>query len=384
MADPGSHYEESLRGYQREMAEQRRQLAEYRQKVAESDAIVNSVASSLSVYDANGYIIYQNAAARQILGYSDQDRRSSLADRIQGVLRAETADGSPLRPEEAPGARALRGETVREQVMLVHRPGRRVWLSVCAAPIRDEVGNTTGAVVTSADITRLREAEEMREDFLRGISHDLRTPLTVIQGQAQLLLRALDRAGIAGRVRRSAEAIIAASKRMNMTIGDLVDSTRRDPRQFALDKEPIDLAPFLMQLLEGSCTALEVGRVRLSIAPSLPPVLADPVRLERIFTSLFANALKYSPKDREVLVAGEAAPDGEVAISVTDQGPGIAMDELPHVFERFYRVGEARKADGLGLGLYISRMLVEAHGGKIWVESEPGRGTTFHVTLPTA
>jgi len=370
------------------MAEQRRLLVEYRRKAAESDAIVNSVASSLSVYDANGYVLYQNAASRQILGYSDQERQASLEDRIQSVNRTETADGMPLRPEDAPGARALRGETVREYVMVVHRHGRRLWLSTCAAPIRDEVGNIVGAVVTSADITRLRELEEMREDFLRGVSHDLRTPLTVIQGQAQLLLRALDNAGIVGRFRRSAEAIVAASKRMNLTIGDLVDATRVEPQQFALDKKPVDLAPFLMHLLDGSRIALNVDRVSLAIAPNMPPVLADPDRLERIFTSLLANALKYSPADSGVVVTGEPVPGepvpGEVIASVIDHGAGVAPDDLPHLFERFHRTGEARKADGLGLGLYISRMLVEAHGGRIWAESELGRGTTFRFTLPVA
>ena len=165
--------------------------------------------------------------------------------------------------------------------------------------------------------------------------------------------------------------------------GDLVDCTRVESYQLRLDKESADLAAFLFDVLDRTRGALAVDRVDFDIAADIPPIKADLDRLERVFLNLISNALKYSPGGSPVLIKAEAR-NGEVLMSVIDQGPGIAPQELPRVFERFFRTGEARRAEGLGLGLHISKLLIEAHGGRIWVESEEGKGSTFHFTLPVA
>ena len=126
---------------------------------------------------------------------------------------------------------------------------------------------------------------------------------------------------------------------------------------------------------------LETTRVQVEIPPDLPPVSTDAARLERIFTNLLSNSLKYSEPATPVLMRARRQDD-IVEFSVTDQGQGIYSDDLPHLFERFYRAKSDRKAEGIGLGLYISRVLVEAHGGHIWVESEVGKGSTFTFSLP--
>ena len=225
--------------------------------------------------------------------------------------------------------------------------------------------------------------EEKREDYIHTISHDLRAPLTIIQGHAQLLQRAITKAGLNGTNLRSTEAILSGARQMNIMIQDLVDAARLEAGQLRLEREPVDLKSFLSNLLERAEGMMDVGRVVVEMPKELPPLDADPDRLERIVMNLLSNALKYSSPETKVRVRAEMVGE-EVVISVSDQGMGIAQEDLPHVFERFYRGTGARRAEGVGLGLYITKMLVETHGGRIWVQSKPGKGSTFSFSLPTA
>jgi len=294
-------------------------------------------------------------------------------------------DGRPYTADEYPLVRAMRtGETVTdEEVSFVRGDGARGTLRISAAPIRDDEGHIVAAVAVFQDITERKRAEEFREQYIHTVSHDLRAPLTIVLGQAEILERALQRAGLDGLQRRSAEAIVTAARRMNAMIQDLVESARLESEQLRLQTQPVDLRAYVVDLLERAKPALAVGRIRVEIPADLPPVLADPNRLERVFTNVIGNALKYSPPETEVLVTARRG-DGEVEVSVTDRGVGIAPEDLPHIFERFYRAKGVRRAEGLGLGLYIAKMLVEAHGGHIWAKSELGKGSTFSFTLPIA
>lgn len=228
-----------------------------------------------------------------------------------------------------------------------------------------------------------KKAEQFREDYVHTISHDLRNPLAIVQGQAQFLQRAADNAGWKPGERHSVEAIVTGARRMNAMIQDLVDSARLDAGQLQLDLKPLDLPSFILDLKERLARAIDAERIRVASPEGLRSVSADANRLERILLNLISNALKYSPKETEVLVRVEEGAEA-VVTSVTDRGVGIPPDDLPHIFERFYRAEGARKAEGLGLGLYITKMLIEAHGGRIWAESEVGQGSTFHFTLPLA
>ncbi len=277
----------------------------------------------------------------------------------------------------------MRGETALGTVAVIHhRDSSPLWISTSAAPIRGPDGRLLGAVATYGDVTRQHELQQEREDLLHTVSHDLRTPLTVIQGQAQMLLRTLAMADVGASAQRSAEAILAGSRRMNTMIQDLVDSARLESGQMRLDREPVDLHRLLLEMKERLDGVLDTQRIRAEASKELPPVSADPNRLERILTNLLSNALKYSSPGTEIVVS-ITHRDGQVITSVTDQGPGIPPEELPRLFQRFRRTVLAReRREGLGLGLYITRRLVEAHGGRIWVESEVGKGSCFSFTLP--
>jgi len=365
-------------------AERERLLGEVQRRAAELDATITSVADGLVIYSPSGEIVRMNPAAQDILGYTEAMRRRPMGERLT-LLRMQLPDGRPLPVDVSPPRRALRGETVRGMIVVVHpSTGRAVWLSVSAAPIRGTDGELAGAVVTFTDITRQHELQEQLEDVLRAVSHDLRNPLAVVQGQAQLLLRALDKAGVTGPERKSADAILTSAQRMNRMIQDLVDAARQEAGLLKLERRPVDLREALLSLIERLATTFDTQRIRVVAPDDLPRVLADADRLERILTNLLSNALKYSPPGSEVTITLERR-GGEVVTSIRDRGPGIAPDELPHLFERYYRGPAARAApEGLGLGLYITRMLVEAHGGHIWAESQVGAGSTFSFSLPIA
>jgi signal transduction histidine kinase len=224
-------------------------------------------------------------------------------------------------------------------------------------------------------IRRLRQTTEQREDLLRAVSHDLRNPLQIVVLQAQRLLRAPE-----DTVRRPSGSIVAAARRMDRMLRDLSDSARAESGSLELARAPLQLHGFVAELLDSADGVLDVARVENAVPPRIPPVLADPDRLDRILTNLVGNALKYT--SGTVVVYAEA--NGvEARVSVADRGPGIAPEDLPRIFDRYYR-GQRHEGEGLGLGLYIVRKLVEAHGGIIWADSRPGAGSTFTFTLPVA
>jgi len=234
-------------------------------------------------------------------------------------------------------------------------------------------------LTTALTLSHIRGDVRRREDLLHVISHDLRSPLGALVGQASML-----RKHVAGDpfAARRIEAVLRCATRMDAMIEDLVDSARSDSRQLRLRPEPVEVAPYLSELIERSAPLLEVGRVRLSVDRAAPmTALADPGRLDRVVLNLLTNALKYSPAESPVELQA-ASGDGCVTISVSDHGPGIPSADLPHVFDRFFRGQATRARAGLGLGLYSVRLLVEAHGGRVRVTPGHQGGTTFTVTLP--
>ncbi len=213
----------------------------------------------------------------------------------------------------------------------------------------------------------------------------MRTPLTVIQGQAQLLRRALEKANLDPQVRRGVEAIYVGALRMSVLLRDLVDLTRLEAHQpLMLNRVAVDLRSFVVDVKDRLAPVIGDRRIRIEAPEGLPLVLADPDRLERILVNLLSNAIKYSDPGTEVTVS-MARREGEVVISIADRGPGIPKEKLPGLFQRHRRVqlgGE--QVVSLEIGLYLAMGLVEAHGGRIWVESELGKGSTFSFTLPVA
>ena len=241
-------------------------------------------------------------------------------------------------------------------------------LEALQAHVEDEL------VVT---IRRLERMREQREDFLRAVSHDLRNPLQVVLLQAERIGRA---AGDLPAVRRPVAAIRFAGRRMERMLRDLTDAAQLEVGELRLARERVDLRDFVENLLEVEQGVLDSSRVENQVDPALEPLELDPDRLDRILVNLLGNALKYSTGPVRIRAALD---DGAVRLTVADRGPGIPTADLPRLFERYYR-GHRHEGEGLGLGLFIVKGLVEAHGGEIAVTSTQGEGSVFTIRLPYA
>lgn len=230
------------------------------------------------------------------------------------------------------------------------------------------------------DITDRKAADEFRDQYVGLVSHDLRNPLNGILLHAQVLRRSLQARGTADET-ESIETVISSAKRMNAMIDDLLETTRLESGKIELRTLSVDLREWAANAL-GLVSTGDRGRVELVRSTAPLVVLADASRLDRVLENLLSNALKYSAEG-PVTVTARREGD-EAIVSVKDEGRGIAAEDLPRVFDRFYRARTAGQVHGLGLGLYTARLIVEAHGGRVWVESEVGRGSTFHFAIPLA
>ena len=343
------------------------------------DAVIAAMPTGLVLYAPDGKIQRMNPAAEKLFGLTSDQAALPSEERLRG-LRVLTSNGKPVAFEQYLVGRALRGEAVLQEVLTLDGPpplGRRS-VSASAVPLRGADGKLEAVVATFVEVTRLQRAEEQRDDLIGTVSHDLRTPLSVLLLHAQMLQRSL---APGDRNAKRVDTIISNGQRLAAMIRDLVDSVRLESGQVKLARKPIDVQTFITALVERLAGTLPMQRLRLSFEPNLPSLPADPDRLERILMTLLANALKYSAAPAEVLVHTSRA-DGLIAIAVTDHGVGIPRQELPHMFTGRCRNKDNGRQEGLGLGLFIASLLVRLHGGRIEVESDLGKGSVFRVHLP--
>jgi signal transduction histidine kinase len=270
-----------------------------------------------------------------------------------------------------------------EEELLARPDGSRVPVLVSTAPVRGRWGEVIGAVVTFEDITPLKELERHREEWTSVIAHDLRQPVTVIHARADLLQRRLQRQVSPEELSKHLEHIRTAARSLNTMIGDLLDVSRIEARRLSLELQTVDLPALVQQVMDRAADATQGHPVEVQVDGDIPLIEVDPGRVEQILGNLLSNAAKYSDRGTEILVKVERR-DGVIQVAVTNRGKGIPSEEIPRLFTRFHRTEWANeeRITGLGLGLYISKGLVEAHGGQIWAESIPGQTTTFSFTLP--
>jgi two-component system phosphate regulon sensor histidine kinase PhoR len=339
-------------------------LSAERQRLA---AIVAGMTDGVVAVDRAGTVILANRAATDLLGWP-HEAEAGLARRVTWPrLRAIIDDA------------ASRGRICAEELPPTET-GDRLIEAHCA-PITDEAGRPMGAVAVLHEVTELRRLERARRDLTANVSHELRTPLTSIKGFAETLLAGAMRDE--STCRRFLEIIDQESNRLVKLVDDLLDLSRLESQRLDLEMSRISVQALVtdavvkMQPLAGRRT-LEVHQTESDVW-----VRADRDRLAQVLTNLVDNAIKFTG-DGGRITLGWRTHNGDVEVTVSDDGPGIAPADLPHVFERFYKADRARAAvpGGTGLGLAIAKHIVEAHGGRIRVASEPGRGTTFAFSLP--
>ena len=354
---------------------------------ADLEALVETSPVGVVVFDGQtGDLVSLNREARRIV--EGLCLPGQTAEQLLKTITCRRADGREVALDRLPLARALSGaETVRaEEVVLSVADGRSVTTLINATPIHDPDGPDdalASVVVTMQDLAPLRELERVRAEFLGMVSHELRAPLTSIKGSAATVLRASRLFGPA-EVAQFFRIIDEQADRMDSLIGDLLDAGRIDTGTLSVAPEPSDVAVLVDQARGTFISGGGRHTVRIDLPPDLPRVMADRQRLVQVLNNLLANAARHSPESAPIRIAAER--EGlDVAVSVADEGRGIAPDQLGQLFRKYTAAGDREGGVGGGLGLAICKGLVEAQGGRIRAESGGvGFGARFTFTIPVA
>ena len=363
-------------------------------KLAQLAAIVNNSDDAIIGQAADGKVFSWNPAAERLYGYTADEAVG------QSVLMLAPAGES----DEISDAieKVGKGEHLNLfRTVHARKDGSEVPVSVTLSPIRSRSGEVTGASMIARNITeRIRSEEEMRRalemqvaaneqlkqinaiksDFVSVVSHEFRTPLTVIQGFSEMISQ--EELGLE-EIREYASDIHRESFRLSRMINDMLDLDRMESGKMSLGLDPVDLNAIIREVAELCQPQAPDHTIRLDLAPDLPQLPGDRDRLHQVMLNLVSNAIKYSPNGCTVTIASRL--EGEaVHVSVEDEGVGIPVESIDKIFDRYSRAGAGRDRtiEGTGLGLPITRQIVQMHGGSIWAESEPEEGSTFHFTIP--
>ena len=321
-----------------------------------------------------------NAAMVALTGYQEDE---AVGQKCFNLLRARDGDGVDMCAADCPilAAAASRHEEVRDASVL-NKEGLARWIRYAHAPIIAADGDMDADVVVVRDVTRERQTDELKADFVASVSHELRTPLTPIKGFLMTLLRE-DRDFAQDRRREYYKLMLMQSQRLERLIEDLLEVTRLEAGAGLVDATAIDAVDLVRQVVDRF-TSEDPDRTVHVVAPDHAVYCrGDWMRVDQVLGNLLSNALRYAPPHEPVEV--RLVPQGrEVVFEVRDWGPGIPIDEQSRIFERFHRVGHymTREPGGAGLGLYLAKRLVEAMGGRIWVSSRLGHGSVFSFALP--
>lgn len=341
------------------------------------ESVVDQMPEGILLMDANGRTMVENRFLRSLAAAGPRkiDRFGNRA-----ALDLRHPSGEPLSADDVPIVKALvnRETTQGHEFVAQRSDGRLIPLLVSAAPIRSATGELLGATMILQDVSMLKELEHLREEWAAIVAHDLQQPIQAILLRTELLLRGSLTDEQAENVRHVRTTI----KRLSRMVSDLTDASQLETNRMRMTLERLDLGELVREVVQRAPNAK--ARTRIQIPEKTGPfVNGDAQRLEQVVGNLLANALKYGAPNADIQV--EVGAFGEHArVSVTNRGPGIPADEIAGLFERYARARAAKMSatKGLGLGLYIAKGLVEAHGGRIWAESVPGQTTTFHFTVP--
>jgi PAS domain S-box-containing protein len=360
--------------------------AKLRESEAKFSGIVSIAAEAISSVDSAQRIMIFNEGAEEIFGYNKDEALGMPLERlIPERFRAAHASHFAGFVTGQDTTRDMHG---RRELFGLRKNGEEFPAEASISKVGLN-GSTIFSVVLR-DVTDRKEVEQAlqralaaRDDVLRIVAHDLRNPLNTIIMQSSLL----EREGPEPERRDQKPRLVLqrSAKRMNLLIQDLLDVSAIEAGQLKVERAPTSAGDLAREAVEAQSllAASSELELRLELEPDIPDVLCDRKRLLQVFENLMGNALKFTPKGGCITVSA-AAKDGEVQFAVADTGPGIAPESVPHVFDRFWQAATRERQLGAGLGLPITKGIVEAHGGQIWLESTVGRGTTFFFTIPVA
>ena len=340
-----------------------------------TQTILRAMQDGLLVVDKNLRITLVNQAFRKLFGLPEISLGTPLLD----VVRDATVDR--LIEETLRTGKAMQSELI----LADSKTNSERDVEISAVPIKDDADLTTGAVILFHDITQLKQADKVRRDFVANVSHELRTPLSILRGYIETLLDNPQTSH--EELSRILQVMERHSKRLGLLVDDLLSLAQLESRDTDLQLSDVQLAELFESVLRdwGKKLAEKQLKVVVDLSPDARTIRADETRLQEVVYNLLDNAVKYSRENGEVrLRAAQRGP--EIVLSVADNGIGIGKNDLPRIFERFYRVDKARSRElgGTGLGLAIVKHIAQLHGGRVEAESELGRGTTIRVILPNS
>ncbi|HYT27237.1 MAG TPA: ATP-binding protein [Actinomycetota bacterium] len=344
--------------------------------MADTEAYLEALPDAVVVVEADGTVAWANVAAERLAG----TRREELAGKaLDGVLPLLDGAGNPWwacseRLRRMPG---VRGVPPRELTLAAG--GRAAPVDLSATFVRGADTSVVQAVCVLRDASARRRTDANRGELISTLAHELRSPLTSVKGFTSTLLHRWDRFGDEQK-RHMLTTINADADRVTRLIGELLDVSRIEAGRLELQRQMIEVPLIARDVVGRFELQSDRHAFRLAFPPGFPEVYADRDKVEQVLVNLVENAVKYS-KGGTVTVRGEVADDA-VEVAVADEGVGIPADQLPLIFTKFYRRGGHGAPTGTGLGLFITRGLVEAHGGRIWARSEVGRGTEVRFRLP--
>ena len=341
------------------------------------ETVLKGMAEGVLVVDGRGRILMVNDALRQFLSLplhvTDRTPLEIIRNaELEGAIRKVIQEGRSTTFElnlPAPGGKTFEVHVVG---ILPSPEGKK-----------REGDEVKGAIAVFHEITRLKELERIRQDFVANVSHELRTPLTTIKGYAETLLEGALKEEVAYPF---VQVIKRHTDRLAKIVEDLLTLSKIESREFQLAIEPCSLSDLIGEVLDVIREPAKKKKISLSYDKFGTPLLVrgDRHYLEQVFINLLENAIKYGREGGKITIATVEKSPTEIEISVQDDGIGIPKEDLPRIFERFYRVdkGRSQELGGTGLGLSIVKHIVHAHGGRVWAESQLGQGSVFYFTLP--
>ncbi|MBN2502517.1 MAG: HAMP domain-containing protein [Anaerolineales bacterium] len=370
ISTPGNSEIETLATALDNMAQQQRsQINDLQAERSKLSAVLLQMTDGVLIVDDQGHVVLINPAGENLFETSAPE---AIGRSLVHVLRHH---------QFVELWRQCR-ETAEEQVITLELPQKKKFIQGIASPLGESLPGHS--LLLFQDFTDVRRLETIRRDFISNISHELRTPLASLKALAETLYdSALDDPPTARRFLQRMEVEVDTLVHM---VAELLELSRIESGRVPLQLQETD--PCLLLQQAGDRLKLQAERadllMQVSCPEGLPVVLADPPRLEQVLVNLVHNAIKFTPAGGEIELSCQLGNKDFVQFVIKDTGVGIPRDDLPRVFERFYKADRARADGGTGLGLAISRHLVEAHGGSIWVESVEGEGSTFYLTIPIA
>ncbi len=356
-------------------------VAEVSDAKAKDDAILGSIGDGMIVTDSSGYILLINTIAAEFLGV---DGGSAIGHKIPG--KAYDQQGAPIAEEDRPIYATLSsGKMVSRELLLGRQDGSKVALSITANPVLQK-GNIIGAIEIMRDITKEKEVDRMKTEFISVASHQLRTPLSAIKWFSEMLLK-----GDAGTLQveqaEFVKNISVSTDRMIDLVNALLNVSRLESGRIIVSPQPTDLKEMITGIIDDVKSKItEHGQtIELTVDSQLPKINLDARLISQVYLNLLTNAINYTGKDGKIDVS-VYQKDGQVVSKISDTGFGIPKAEQPQLFQKFYRGSNIMQVetDGTGLGLYLVKSIVESSGGKIWFESTQDKGTTFWFSLPVS